>query len=68
MVEQQLEAAAANVKRAIKIKLIERGISQTELSDLIHEGVQQTNRAISGDTTPNSKKIRKKIYLILGME
>jgi ribosome-binding protein aMBF1 (putative translation factor) len=68
MVEQQLEAAAENVKRAIKTKLIERGISQTQLAKLIHEGVQQTNRAISGDTTPKSKTIRKKIYLILGME
>lgn len=63
-----MEAAAENVKRAIKMKLVERGLSQTKLADLIHEGVQQTNRAISGDTTPNSKKIRKKIYLILGME
>ncbi|GBG95223.1 hypothetical protein LFYK43_16820 [Ligilactobacillus salitolerans] len=68
MVEQQLEDAAENVKRAIKTKLIERGLSQKELANLLHEGVQQTNRAISGDTTPNSKKIRKKIYLILGME
>lgn len=68
MVEQQLETAVENVKRAIKTKLIERGMSQIELAGLIHEGVQQTNRAISGDTTPKSKTIRKKIYLILGME
>lgn len=68
MVEQQLEEAAANVKRSIKTKLIERGMSQTELSELIHEGIQQTNRAIAGDTTPKSKVIRRKIYLVLDME
>ena len=68
MVEQELERAAENVKRAIKAGMAKKGIKQTEMADLIHEGTFQVSRAINGDMQPKSKKIRKKIYLILGME
>lgn len=66
-VEQALEQSAATVEKKIKLRLIERGMSQVELSDLIKENPQSVNRAIKGWTNPKSIEIRKKIYRVLGM-
>lgn len=68
MVEQELERAAENVKREIKAGMAKKGIKQNEMADLINEGKFQVSRAINGDMQPKSKQIRKKIYLVLGME
>ncbi|WP_040458684.1 hypothetical protein [Limosilactobacillus antri] len=66
-VEQTLEQSAATVEKKIKLRLIERSMSQVELSDLIKENPQSVNRAIKGWTNPKSVEIRKKIYRVLGM-
>lgn len=66
-VEQSLENSAATIEKQIKLKLIERNMKQTELSDLLKENPQSVNRAIKGWTNPKSIEIRKKIYRILNM-
>jgi len=66
-VEQTLEQSAATVEKKIKLRLIERSMSQVELSNLIKENPQSVNRAIKGWTNPKSVEIRKKIYRVLGM-
>ncbi|MCC7667471.1 transcriptional regulator [Liquorilactobacillus satsumensis] len=68
MVEQSLVETAKEVKKQIKFHLLERDMTQVELAELIGEGVIQVNRAISGDMSPKSVNIRKKIYRVLDME
>ena len=66
-VENELEKATADVERNIKMKLLERGMTQAELSRLLNINRQQVNRAIKGDNLPKSVEIRKKIYRVLDM-
>lgn len=66
-VEQALEKTAADVETHIKMKLLERHMSQVELSNLIKENSQSVNRAIHGANNPKSKAIRQKIYRVLDM-
>lgn len=66
-VEQALEKTTANVERQIKMKLLERSMTQVELSNLIAENPQSVNRAIHGANNPKSIEIRKKIYRVLDM-
>lgn len=66
-IEQTLEQSAADVEKKIKLRLLERSMSQVELSNLIKENPQSVNRAIKGWTNPKSVVIRKKIYRVLGM-
>lgn len=68
MVEQSLVETAKEVKKQIKLHLLERDMTQVELAELIGEGAIQVNRAISGDMSPKSMNIRKKIYRVLDME
>lgn len=65
--EATLEAQAFSVKKKIKSALLDRDMSQVELSQLIKENAQQVNRAIAGDMTPKSKEIRNKIYRVLNL-
>lgn len=66
-VEDELKKAAANVELNIKVKLLERGMTQAELSRLLNINRQQVNRAIKGDKSPRSIEIREKIYRVLDM-
>jgi len=66
-IEQTLEQSAASVEKKIKLRLIERSMSQVELSNLIKENPQSVNRAIKGWTNPKSVAIRKKIYRVLNL-
>lgn len=66
-IDQTLEQSALKIEEQIKLKLLERHMSQKELSDLIKENPQQVNRAIKGWTNPKSITIRKKIYRVLDM-
>lgn len=54
-------------KKKIKLRLLERSMSQVELSNLIKENPQSVNRAIKGWTNPKSVAIRKKIYRVLNI-
>lgn len=66
-VENELEKATADVERSIKTKLVERHMTQAELSRLLNINRQQVNRAVKGGNLPSSREIRKKIYRILDM-
>lgn len=66
-IEQTLEQSAADVEKKIKLRLLERSMSQVELSNLIKENPQSVNRAIKGWTNPKSVAIRKKIYRVLNI-
>lgn len=66
--ENELEKATADVERNIKIKLLDRNMTQAELSRLLSINRQQVNRAIKGDNSPRAIEIRKKIYRVLGMD
>lgn len=65
--EASLVTQARDIKKKIKWALFERDMSQVELAELINENKQQVNRAIGGDMSPKSRKIRNKIYRILGI-
>ncbi|MCT3295804.1 helix-turn-helix domain-containing protein [Lactiplantibacillus pentosus] len=67
MTEEKLLSGAKEITSKIKIRLLERGMSQVELSDLIGVGPQQLNRAIHADMSPKSVRIRKKIYTVLNI-
>lgn len=61
-------AGAKAIKSKIKVALIERDMTQVELSNLLNENQQVVNRAIAGDPTPKSLSIRKRIYKILDIK
>lgn len=67
-IEEALEETKKEVERKIKFALLDRGMTQKQLSDLINENRQQVNRAIKGDTTPKSKEIRNKIYQLFNIK
>lgn len=65
--EEKMREARDEITKAIKIKLIERGISQTELADMLRVSRQSVNLAIKGGSADYLVEIRKRIYKILGM-
>lgn len=67
-IEEALEESKRKIEKTIKFALLNRGMTQKQLSDLIKENRQQVNRAIKGDTAPKSKEIREKIYQILDLK
>lgn len=68
MADDNLAKNAEEVRDDIKIKLWKQHMQQRDLANLIGEGEVQVSRAINGDVTPKSKRIRAKIYKVLGME
>ena len=67
-IEEKLANAKKQVERQIKMELLDKNMTQTELADLIGETRTNVNLAIKGNTNPKSIEIRKKIYKVLGME
>lgn len=67
-IEEQEEALKRKIKKRINDELWDRNdMTQGELAKLIGEGVSQTNRAINGNNTPQSKAIRKKIFTLFNI-
>ncbi|MGQ5708789.1 helix-turn-helix domain-containing protein [Lactobacillus sp. PSON] len=66
-IEEKLEKAKREVEREIKIALMDKGMTQAELANLLNESRSKVNQAIKGNTNPKSIEIRKKIYKVLGM-
>lgn len=66
--EEVFETAQKEIEKKIKVALLERGMTQKQLSDLLKENRQQVNRAIKGDTTPKSAELRRKIYQVLNLK
>lgn len=67
-VEEQLELAKQAVERKIKLALINKSMTQTDLAKLIGESKSDVNKAVKGGTLPKDKEIRKKIYQVLGIK
>lgn len=67
-IEDALAESSKAMERKIKIALLERNMTQRELSRLIKENPQQVNRAIKGDTAPKSRELRDKIYKVLNLK
>ncbi|WP_413627128.1 transcriptional regulator [Fructilactobacillus vespulae] len=67
MLEESAREKIELLTDEIIIKLRRKHMSQVELGKMIDESPVQLNRAIHGDMTPKSVKIRKKIYKVLDM-
>ena len=68
LIEENLENARKQVENAIKVGLIEKNMTQTQLAQALGEKRVAVNLAVKGSTTPKSIAMRKKIYKVLGME
>ncbi|WP_270332960.1 helix-turn-helix domain-containing protein [Ligilactobacillus acidipiscis] len=68
MAEQNLIDAAYEVKDSIMKQLRARGMTQKDLAQKMKIDRIYVSRAINGDVSPRSIKIRKQIYKVLGME
>lgn len=66
--EQQLNESIQKVEKSIKLKMIEKDYSQAELAKMLGATRAAINAAVSGSYTPQSRRLRKKIYKILGMD
>lgn len=66
-IEEKLENVKKQMEREIKIALLNKGMTQKELADLLGLSRSQVNKAIKGSTNPSDVKTRKKIYRVLGM-
>ncbi|KRL95541.1 transcriptional regulator [Levilactobacillus hammesii] len=65
MTEQNLVEGAKAITNRIKMRLLEKDMTQVELASLINEKPVQLNRAIHADMSPKSVKIRQKVYRVL---
>lgn len=64
----ELEKASSNVKIKFKVALIERGMKQVELAEILGTTPAQVNRALAGNTTPKDIEIQKRAAKILNVE
>lgn len=67
MFNKSLDESARECEVKFKIALVENHITQREIATKIGTTPQQVNRAIKGETSPMSKKIREKMQKILGI-
>lgn len=65
--EEKLDAARSEIEKTLRTAMIKRGFKQSELADLMGVSRTAVSRAVSGDVNPQSRKIRKKLYKILGI-
>lgn len=68
MINQSLDEKAQECEVQFKIELLKHQITQREMASMIGTGPQQLNRAIKGDTSPLSNRIREKMQKILGIK
>ncbi|KRK47580.1 helix-turn-helix domain-containing protein [Secundilactobacillus kimchicus] len=68
MSEEKIAVAVKSITISIKKALIERDMKQVELAKILGVAPQVLNRAIHGDMSPQSVRIRCRINQILGIE
>ncbi|WP_334427288.1 MULTISPECIES: transcriptional regulator [unclassified Levilactobacillus] len=68
MTEQNLVEGAKAITNRIKMRLLEKDMTQVELASLINEKPVQLNRAIHADMSPKSVEIRQKVYRVLDIK
>ena len=64
----ELEQASSNIRVKFKVALIERGIKQVELAEMLSTTPAQVSRALAGNTTPKDIEIQKQAAKILDVE
>lgn len=67
-IEEKLEDAKKQVERQIKMALLKKNMTQADIANITGESRSEVNKAVKGNTSPHSTKLRKTIYKILGME
>ena len=68
MPEEKIASEVKSITVAIKTALIQRDMKQVELAEMLGVAPQVLNRAIHGDMSPQSVRIRQKIYQVLGIK
>lgn len=64
-VEQDLNDAVENIRRTFRIAFAEKGINQVTAARFLGVTQSQVNRAVRGDDSPSSRKIRAGLYRLL---
>lgn len=67
MTDKLIDKASRECEIQFKIALVKHNLTQREMATMLGTGPQQINRAIKGDTSPLSKRIREKMQNILGI-
>lgn len=67
MTEEMILNSVHENEKKIKRALLDRDMTQVELSRLLNVNPQVLNRAIHGDMSPRSLEIRKSINKVLGL-
>lgn len=60
--EQKLAFAKHNLEREIKVTLLDKGLTQSELAKELNLSEPQVSRAIKGGVNPSDVATRQKIY------
>lgn len=66
--EEELDKAQSKIATTIKIAMLDKGFTQSELARLMNVSRSAISLAVSGATNPKSVELRKKIYKILGIK
>ena len=67
-IEERLEKTQKEIESEIKVAMLEKDITQTQLADDLNISKNVVSEAVRGYNTPRAKKARKKIRRWLGME
>lgn len=66
--EEQLDKVTRSVTKYLKQAMIEKDYTQAEIASMLCLNKSAISRAVNGDNNPQSRKVRKKMYKILGMD
>lgn len=67
-IEERLEKTQKEIESEIKVAMLEKDITQTQLADDLNISKNVVSEAVRGYNTPRAKKARRKIRKWLGME
>lgn len=67
-IEERLEKTQKEIESEIRITMLKKDITQTQLANDLNISKNVVSEAVRGYNTPRAKKARKKIRKWLGME
>lgn len=67
-IEERLEKTQKEIESEIKVAMLEKDTTQTQLADDLNISKNVVSEAVRGYNTPRAKKARRKIRKWLGME
>ncbi|CAM2828843.1 helix-turn-helix domain-containing protein [Fructilactobacillus fructivorans] len=68
MANVELERNAQKVFKKIKVALINKDLTQVDMSKIVDVSPVKLNRAIHGEMSPKSQRIRKQIFKYLNIK